>query len=324
MTCKALSISNSNEFENACIETFRFQYKHTAIYREYVDLLGVNIKGVKHFNQIPFLPISFFKTQQVINDEKDAEIVFHSSGTTGMSASRHLVADIELYRRSFTRGFEFFYGSPGDYCFLALLPSYLERQGSSLIFMMDDLIKMSGFSQSGFYLNNLKELSSVLVANTKSSIPTILLGVSYALLDLAELHPMDLSGVIVMETGGMKGKRPEISKDKLHTILCNAFNLREVHSEYGMTELLSQAYSQAHGRFLTPPWMKIRIRDPYDPLAYFGSGKAGGINIIDLANKYSCSFIQTEDLGKLNEDGSFQVLGRLEASDIRGCNLLLQ
>jgi len=318
------NINNYQEFEDTSIETFRFQYEHTTIYREYVDLIGVDLKEVRHLNQIPFLPISFFKTHRIICDEKEAEIVFRSSGTSGMSASRHPVTDTDLYQKSFTRGFELFYKSPVNYCFLALLPSYLERQGSSLIFMMDDFIQKSKFSQSGFYLNELDELAAVLIANTKAEIPTILLGVSYALLDLAELHPIDLSQVIVMETGGMKGNRPEISKEKLHTILCNAFNLQEVHSEYGMTELLSQAYSKGNGRFLTPPWMRVRIRDPYNPLAYFGSGKAGGINIIDLANQYSCSFIQTDDLGKLNEDGSFQVLGRLETSDIRGCNLLVQ
>lgn len=322
--CDIFSINNPKEFENTCLDTFRYQYEHIVIYREFVDLIGVDSKEIQHINQIPFLPISFFKTHRIISDEKDAEIIFSSSGSSGMPASQHLVSDSDLYRKSFTRGFEYFYRSSANYCFLALLPSYLERQGSSLIFMMDYFIQQSRFAQSGFYLNELNELASVLKSNAKIKIPTILLGVSYALLDLAELYPMDLSQVIVMETGGMKGNRPEISKEKLHTILCNAFNLQVVHSEYGMTELLSQAYSKGNGRFFAPPWMKVRIRDLYDPLAYFDSGKTGGMNIIDLANQYSCSFIQTDDLGKLNEDGSFQVLGRLEASGLRGCNLLVQ
>lgn len=318
------NINNPREFENISIETFRFQYKHVAIYREYVDLTGTDPDEVQHLSQIPFLPVSFFKTHRIIPDGKDADLTLTSSGTSGMSASQHLVCDSRLYRTSITKGFEHFYKSPLNYCFLALLPSSLERQGSSLVFMMDDFINQSKFPQSGFYLDDLDKLASVLKLNIQKKIPSILLGVSYALLDFAELFPMDLSRITVMETGGMKGKRPEISKEELHTILCNAFSLNVVHSEYGMTELLSQAYSKGNGKFFTPPWMEILIRDPYDPLSYFEAGKTGGINIIDLANQYSCSFIQTDDLGKLNIDGSFQVLGRFETSDIRGCNLLVQ
>lgn len=318
------NISNHDEFDKACIETFRYQYNHSNVYRQYVDLMGVEPDQLTYIDQIPFLPISFFKTHKIISNKKEAEISFSSSGTSGMSYSHHLVADLNLYKESFTRGFEHFYGSPGKYCFLALLPSYLERSGSSLIFMMNDLINRSNYSESGFYLNELKELASLLKILMQKNISTILLGVSYALLDLAESYPMDLNPVIVMETGGMKGNRKEISKEQLHTKICNAFNLQSVHSEYGMTELLSQAYSNGQGKFKTPPWMRILIRDPYDPLSYLKNGKTGGINIIDLANKYSCAFIQTDDLGKQNSNNTFEVQGRLEASDLRGCNLLVQ
>lgn len=318
------NISNPDEFHNACIETFLFQYEHSPVYRQYIDLMEVGPDQVNDINQIPFLPISFFKTHQIISRNKDAQITFSSSGTSGMSFSRHFVADKSLYLKSFNKGFEHFYGSPEDYCFLALLPSYFERSGSSLIYMMDDLINRSRYSESGFYLNELKELSSALESLKKNKTPTILFGVSYALLDLAEAFPMDLSQIIVMETGGMKGNRPEISKGQLHKKLYNSFNIQEVHSEYGMTELLSQAYSSGNGKFKTPPWMRILIRDPYDPLSYMKNGKTGGINIIDLANKYSCAFIQTDDLGRKHPDNSFEIQGRYDSSDLRGCNLLVQ
>jgi hypothetical protein len=216
------------------------------------------------------------------------------------------------------------YGPPENYCFLALLPSYLQREGSSLIYMLEKFIEISSFRQSGFYLNEFHELSKVLGENQKKGIPTILLGVSYALLDLAEEYPQNLSSIIIMETGGMKGNRPEMLKTQMHQIIGSAFDVDKVHSEYGMTELLSQAYSKGNGQFNTPPWMKIQIRDIYDPLTTLPSGKTGGVNIIDLANIHSCSFIQTDDLGRINEDGSFEILGRLSASDVRGCNLLIQ
>lgn len=305
------------------METFRFQYQHNPVYQEYVNLLGVEINKINSPEQIPFLPISFFKSHHVFSGYQDPEITFLSSGTTETTPSRHPVSSLERYEQSFTQGFERFYGTPDDYCFLCLLPSYLERQGSSLVFMADRFIKKSRYKESGFYLHNLQELADQLQQNIRHQTPTILLGVSYALLDLAEQYPADLHPVIVMETGGMKGQRQEQTKEQLHQILKAAFKVPAIHAEYGMTELLSQAYAKADGRFLTPPWMKIMIRDAYDPMSFVPVGKAGGINIIDLANQHSCSFIQTDDRGKINPDGSFEVLGRLEATDIRGCNLLI-
>jgi len=310
------NINSLSDFDKALKRTFDYQYQNISIYQQYVDLIKQD--------EIPFLPISFFKTHQIIDDKQKPEITFSSSGTTGTSQSFHHVADLNVYQQSFMTSFEQFYGSPENYCILALLPSYLEREGSSLILMADELISKSLNQSSGFYLNEYQQLSQILRTNQSNKIPTILLGVSYALLDLAEQFPQDLSSVIIMETGGMKGNRPEILKSQLHQELCNAFRVNTIHSEYGMTELLSQAYSKGDGLFFTPPWMKIQIRDIYDPFREVETGKTGGINIIDLANYYSCSFIQTDDLGKINPDGSFEILGRLNASDIRGCNLLIQ
>ncbi len=317
-------ICNPKSFENNCLETFRYQYDNTEVYGQYVDLIGVNPNAVQRIEQIPFLPISCFKTHKIISKPHEPQTIFSSSGTSGMTASRHFVADISLYKKSYIKGFKHFYGSPSDYCILALLPSYLEREGSSLIYMVDDLIKQSKYPQSGFYLDEFDQLASVLSAVNEQNIPCILLGVSYALLDLADLYPMDLCKTIIMETGGMKGNRPELSKNQLHQALCEAFNSNKIHSEYGMTELLSQAYSKGDGLFSCPPWMQVRIRDPYDPFSNLEPGRAGGINIIDLANQHACAFIQTDDLGELNQDGYFKVLGRMEASEIRGCNLLIQ
>lgn len=311
-------------FHTAALETFRFQYLHNPVYNEYVNLLGVAADGVSHPEQIPFLPVSFFKTHHVYAGSRDPEITFLSSGTTTAAPSRHPVASLEGYEESFTRGFEQFYGNPQDWCFLCLLPGYLERPDSSLIYMAKRLIQTSRYPESGFYLRNLGELADRLQQCIQQRIPTLLLGVSYALLDLAEQHPANLEQVIVMETGGMKGERPELSKSELHGLLKQAFQVSQIHSEYGMTELLSQAWSDGDGKFRTPPWMEILIRDPYDPFTFNPSGASGGINIIDLANRYSCSFIQTDDLGRKNPDGSFEVLGRLPNSDIRGCNLLLE
>jgi hypothetical protein len=294
------------------------------VYRDYLSAMRVDPATVKEVAQIPFLPIEFFKSHTILTEGAEAEVVFESSGTTGTTPSRHHVADASLYRKSFTTGFQQFYGAPEKYCILALLPSYLERQGSSLVHMMDYLIGQSGHPDSGFYLDNLVELSSILQKRSRDKHPTLLMGVSFALLDLAERYPLALGNTFtVMETGGMKGRREELIRSELHRKLSEAFAVEKIHSEYGMTELLSQAYSAGEGRFLTPPWMKILIRDPNDPLSLLGKGQNGGINIIDLANIHSCSFMATGDLGKVHEDGSFEVLGRFDHSDIRGCNLLI-
>lgn len=311
-------------FRATALEVFYYQAKHTPVYREYLASLGVDLMSVKEPEQIPFLPIEFFKSHKVMVEWKNAEVVFESSGTTGSEPSKHHVADTSLYRESFLRSFYGFYGSPEDLCILALLPSYLDRPGSSLVYMMDHLIRWSKHPDSGFYLENLEELASVLDRRNKDGNPTLLLGVSFALLDLAEKHPKTLGeNIIPMETGGMKGKREELVRSELHARLKEAFGCSAIHSEYGMTELLSQAYSKGDGRFTCPPWMKVLVRDPNDPLSLQAPGQSGGLNIIDLANLNSCSFVATGDLGKIHEDGSFEVLGRFDQSDIRGCNLLV-
>ncbi|MGB7393621.1 MAG: acyl transferase, partial [Pricia sp.] len=256
-------------------------------------------------------------------DGMQSEVVFTSSGTTGSLTSRHYVKDIGVYEKSFRKAFFHFYGSISEYCVLALLPSYLEREGSSLIYMVDDLIQKSGHPESGFYLNDLKGLKNQLVQLEASGTKTLLIGVSFALLDLAETYPLKLQNTIIMETGGMKGRRRELIRDELHHILKSAFGVDRIHSEYGMTELLSQAYSKGNGHFETPPWMKILIRDTEDPLTYQPIGKTGGINVIDLANRNSCAFIATQDLGKMHPNGSFEILGRFDHSDVRGCNLMV-
>ena len=260
----------------------------------------------------------------MIGEGKEAEAVFESSGTTGKTPSRHHVANIQLYRENFLRNFNAFYGSPEELCILALLPSYLERESSSLVYMMNQLIQWSKHADSGFYLDQLGELSAILGKRNNDRHPTLLLGVSFALLDLAEQNPISLwNNISVMETGGMKGRRKDLVRSELHRVLKEAFGVGNIHSEYGMTELLSQAYSDGDGLFRPPPWMNVLVRDPNDPLSLLPPGQSGGINIIDLANIYSCSFIATGDLGKVHEDGSFEVLGRYDHSDIRGCNLLI-
>ena len=274
--------------------------------------------------EIPFMPVEFFKSHRIIREGMKAEVIFESSGTTLSTPSQHHVADAALYRESFTRGFRKFYGAPEDLCILALLPSYLERRGSSLVYMMDQLISMSKHPQSGFYLDNLEELSFILQKRKLDGHPTLLLGVSFALLDLAEAYPLELpKNITIMETGGMKGRRKEMVRSELHQALQVAFGFNKIHSEYGMTELLSQAYSYGDGVFRCPPWMDMLVRDPNDPLSLLDDGSPGGINIIDLANLYSCSFIATSDLGRHYGDGTFEILGRFDHSDIRGCNLLV-
>ena len=293
------------------------------MYRTYVDGIKVEIRDVKKINQIPFLPIDFFKTHKVIVDidsSDSCDIIFTSSGEV---KSKHYVKNVSIYEESYLLGFEKFYGAIDDYCVLALLPSYLERNGSSLIYMMEDLIQRSNHADSGFYLNNYDELIQKINELNSKNQKTILIGVTYALLDLIEKQTFQLHNTIVMETGGMKGKRKEMVREELHQQLCSGFGVTSIHSEYGMTELLSQAYSKGEGIFECPPWMQVITRDTNDPFHILSDARTGGINVIDLANIYSCSFIATQDLGKKYTDGSFEVLGRFDNSDIRGCNLLV-
>ena len=311
---------NKISFEKRALRLFKEQSQKCLPYNQYLKLLKTDVESISSLAEIPFLPIQFFKTHSIIANGKKPAIRFSSSGTTGMERSQHLVADLSLYEYSFRTAFELFYSDIEKYRFIALLPSYLEREGSSLIYMCEDLIKRSKHPQSGFYLNNLDELSEII----KEDKPTILLGVTYALLDLAKLGPFQLNNTIIMETGGMKGKRKEMLKDELHQTLSNAYGVDLIHSEYGMTELLSQAYSKGNGRFSTSHWMRVFSRDIEDPFSLTNNGKTGGLNIIDLANIHSCAFIATQDLGRVYTDQTFEVLGRFEQSDIRGCNLLVQ
>jgi phenylacetate-coenzyme A ligase PaaK-like adenylate-forming protein len=320
---KIWSIKSELDFNITALEVFYFQYENNMIYREWVDSLKKNVNSIKHFSEIPFLPISLFKSHKIKSSDEKEDIVFSSSGTTGMQTSKHYVKDLNIYKESYRKGFGFFYGNIEDYTVLALLPSYLEREGSSLIFMAEDLIKLSKNEKSGFYLYNYDELFTILNELKNSKKKTLLLGVSFALLEFAENYKIEFPELIVMETGGMKGKRKELLRQELHSILCSSFGVNQIHSEYGMTELLSQAYSKGNSVFNTPPWMKILIRDTNDPLSLQSNNKTGGINVIDLANIYSCSFIATQDLGKLLPNDCFEILGRFDNTDIRGCNLLV-
>ncbi|MDT7828499.1 acyl transferase [Pricia sp. S334] len=316
-------IRTAREFEAMALNVFRMQYSENLVYQEFCKHLNTKPEDVRELNHIPFLPIGFFKSKNIISIGKKYETVFTSSGTTGSRISKHLVSDIQMYEKSFREGFSYFYGGIDRYCVLALLPSYLERQGSSLIYMVDDFIKQSGHEKSGFYLDDLEGLNDQLTQLEAAGTKTLLIGVSFALLDLVERHPLKLQNTIVMETGGMKGRRKELIREELHQHLKSGFGVDEIHSEYGMTELLSQAYSPGDGRFFTPPWMQVMIRDTEDPMHYPPPGKTGGINVIDLANLDSCAFIATQDLGKLHPNGSFEILGRFDHSDIRGCNLMV-
>lgn len=316
------NISDQKQFEELSLKIFEFQYENNKVYRNFSDLLKKNPATVSSIEEIPFLPIEFFKSKNILSAANTPEITFTSSGTTGMERSQHKVTDLSLYEKSFRKAFGRFYGNIKDYCVLALLPSYLEREGSSLIYMADDLIKASENPDSGFYLNDLKKLSDKLEKLDQSGQKILLIGVSFALLDLVERRNFDLKNTIIMETGGMKGRRKEMIRKELHTKLSKGFGVKYIHSEYGMTELLSQAYSHGDGIFHFPNWMNILIRDPEDPLQYLPEGKTGGINVIDLANINSCSFIATQDLGKISSKGA-EILGRFDNSDIRGCNLLV-
>jgi phenylacetate-coenzyme A ligase PaaK-like adenylate-forming protein len=320
---QVFSINNPQQFEQTALQVFQYQAQHSKIYREFIDGLGIRPNNVLSVEQIPFLPVEFFKSHTIISTDNLAEIVFTSSGTTGMVTSSHHVSDVDWYVQSFRKAFELFYGDVKGYTILALLPAYMEREGSSLIYMAQDLITESNNPASGFFLYNHQELYDILLRQKASGKPTLLIGVTFALLDFADTYKIDFPELIVMETGGMKGRRKEMIREELHRTLCAGFGVSAIHSEYGMTELLSQAYSKGEGVFNCPPWMKIITRDTNDPLTLLGIGKTGGVNIMDLANINSCAFIATQDLGKVYEDGSFEVLGRFDNSDIRGCNLLV-
>ena len=317
------TISNQKQFDKMALKVFRFQYENNLVYREFCDFLKTEVQKVKTIQQIPFLPIQFFKSHSVVSNTNPIQTTFTSSGTTGMVTSKHLVTNVSIYEESYRKGFSQFYGNIEDYVVLALLPSYLEREGSSLIHMVDDLIQLSNHPESGFYLHNYDELIEKIIQLDQSGQNVILIGVTYALLDVIEKQSFQLENTIIMETGGMKGKRKEMIREELHQQLCNGFGVKSIHSEYGMTELLSQAYSLGDGIFECPSWMQISIRDTEDALSYVKEGKTGGINVIDLANINSCSFIATQDLGKKYSNGSFGVLGRFDHSDIRGCNLMV-
>ncbi len=315
---------NATGFDSLALEIFKFQFENNPVYSSFAKKLGKTPDVVNEVAQIPFLPVELFKTHKIYSSKRNPEMIFISSGTTGQVTSQHLVADVSLYEKSFLESFRKFYGDPKEWIILALLPSYLEREGSSLVFMADRLIRESENAESGFYLHEYEKLSEKLERLNSERKKVLLLGVTYALLDLAEKFPQDLQNVVIMETGGMKGKRKEMIREELHSILKNAFHVSEIHSEYGMTELLSQAYSKGNGIFNCPPWMKILIREMNDPFSFAENGKTGGINIIDFANLYSCSFISTSDLGKKSDDGSFEILGRFDDSDVRGCNLMVE
>lgn len=309
-------------FEALALEIFRFQAENNLVYKEFLQALKVDPATINDITRIPFLPVRFFKSHEIKTTAFEPQAVFESSGTTGSINSKHYVKDLSLYEESFTKGFELFYGPANKYCIIGLLPSYLERQNSSLVYMVDKLIQRTEHPQSGFYLNEHEQLSVVLQELGKQKQPTLLIGVTFALLDFAEKFSFPLQHTVVMETGGMKGRRKEMIRPEVHDILKRSFHLSAVQSEYGMTELLSQAYSKGEGLFNCPPWMKILMRDEEDPFVVNRSG-SGTINVIDLVNIYSCSFIATDDVGRLNANGSFEVLGRVDGSDLRGCSLMV-
>jgi hypothetical protein len=322
-----LNITDEKDFNAAAIAVFKHQASNCEVYNKYINTMKIKSENVLEIEQIPFLPIEFFKSHSIKTNSPPSNSncqIFTSSGTTGMIQSKHYVNDVSVYEKSYLKAFEYFYGNISEYCLLALLPSYLERDGSSLIYMVDDLIKRSNHPESGFCLDDYDALTNKIKELEHSNQRTILIGVTYALLDLVEMATFSLKNTIIMETGGMKGKRKEMIREELHAILCKGFGVDAIHSEYGMTELLSQAYSKGKGIFHCPPWMRVLIRDTNDPLTILNNNKTGGINVIDLANINSCSFIATQDLGKTYSDNSFEVLGRFDNSDIRGCNLLVQ
>jgi Acyl-protein synthetase, LuxE len=311
---------NESEFGHLAQELYHFQLQSNPVYHAFCNKLQQKTPEIGTYNY-PFLPIGFFKTHKVVSAVSDPAVIFESSGTSGVQQSRHFVADAGVYEESFTKGFELMYGSPSEWCFLGLLPSYLERGNSSLVYMVNRLMQLSGHSSNGFYLNNYEELFQTLSYLEMQRQKTMLFGVTYALLDFAEKHKLNCKNTIIMETGGMKGRREELIREEVHAQLRKSFGMKTIHSEYGMTELLSQAYSKGNGIFYCSPWMKVLVRNEDDPLHIQTKGK-GAINIIDLANVNSCSFIATDDVGEVFEDGSFKVLGRMDNSDVRGCSLL--
>jgi hypothetical protein len=317
---------NKSGFEEKALAIFRFQAAHNPVYRQYIDLLGLKADFPGSLQEIPFMPISFFKTHSLITGDWEPELVFESSGTTGMVNSRHLVKDASLYRKSFMAGFRKFYGDPREWCVIGLLPSYLERKNSSLVYMVDELVRQSLVTESGFYLYDHRALYEKLLELEQRGQKTLLIGVTFALLDFAERFTMDLRHTIVMETGGMKGRREELTRQQVHDILCHALGVEHIHSEYGMTELLSQAYSPGDGIFHCGPTMRVLLRHDDDPLSIIQRVEhpvRGVINVVDLANIWSCSFVATEDAGILHPNGSFEVIGRVDHSDIRGCSLMV-
>lgn len=316
-------MTTDTEFKVAALNTFRFQYQNNEVYRTFCNHLKMTPENVHKLEDIPFIPIQFFKDKQLLSTTRIPEETFTSSGTTGSLTSTHLVTDIALYQKSYLTAFNEFYGKPSDFCIVALLPSYLEREGSSLIYMVHDLIEKSNHPKSGFFLHDIERLKEHLAILEAANTKTLLIGVSFALLDFCEKHQLKLRNTTIMETGGMKGRRKELIREELHDLLKQGFGVDVIHSEYGMTELLSQAYSKGNGIFNCPPWMKVLVRDTEDPFKYQSNGRTGGINVIDLANIYSCSFIATQDLGKKHDDDSFEILGRFDSSDIRGCNLMV-
>jgi phenylacetate-coenzyme A ligase PaaK-like adenylate-forming protein len=320
---QVFSINNEHQFIDTALQTVRHQAKNCLVYRKFIDGLKINPSNIHSIQDIPFLPIEFFKSHEVLSTNDPVQIIFTSSGTTGVITSSHYISDVSWYIESFRKAFTLFYGDIKNYTVLALLPSYLEREGSSLIYMAEDMIKQSGKPRSGFFLYNHEELYQLLKKQEEAQKPTILIGVTFALLDFIEHYTLNFPQLIVMETGGMKGRRKEMIREELHNKLGKGFGVETIHSEYGMTELLSQAYSKGNGIFNCPTWMKVITRDTNDPMTTLDNDKAGGINIIDLANFNSCSFIATQDLGKVYTDNSFEVLGRFDNSDIRGCNLLV-
>jgi len=317
------SIQTTADFEKLALTIFNHQARNNVVYKQFLSLLKINIDSIKSIEKIPFLPIQFFKSHKIVSTTDSVEQIFTSSGTTGSLTSKHFVTDVSLYEQSYLTAFEHFYGNIEEYTILGLLPSYLERTGSSLIYMVNDFIVRSKKPKSGFYLDNISELKNTLINLDAKGERVLLIGVSFALLDLVESYTFSLKNTIIMETGGMKGRRKELIRNELHYQLKKGFGIANIHSEYGMTELLSQAYSKGEGIFTCPPWMKVAIRDTEDALMPLPNGKTGGINIIDLANANSCSFIATQDLGKTHADGTFEILGRFDHSDIRGCNLLI-
>lgn len=320
---KIFKINSVDSFNETALEIFRWQVQNNPVYNAFVNHLRIRPESVKNIRQIPFLPIHFFKTKKIYTGDNSPVRFFESSGTTGETRSRHYFHDLKLYEHSFLSSFQHFFGDIDQYCMLGLLPSYLEQQNSSLVYMVSRLIKLSGHPLSGFYLNNLNDLAKNIAKLESEGQKTMLIGVSYALLDLTEQYKFSLKNTLVVETGGMKGRRREMIREELHALLGEGFGVEKVWSEYGMTELFSQAWSPGSGKFFTPPWMRIFIRDVNDPLSPADNHKTGGINVIDLANIHSCAFVATQDLGRTFDDGSVEILGRFDNAEVRGCNVMV-